>query len=119
MKHVYTGRDEMDANFVRGLLEQEGIRAVVQGEALGEAWGTLPLSAESLPSVWIAEDKDEVGAAAIVARYRQVDRANATTDAEERRATWKCPNCGEAVEEQFTACWKCGHNRSGGPASME
>ena len=35
MQHVYTARDEMDANFVQGLLKQQGIQAVVQGQSLG------------------------------------------------------------------------------------
>ena len=55
MRHVYTARDEMDASFVQGLLRQEGIEAVVQGQALGEVWGTLPLTAKSLPAVWVDE----------------------------------------------------------------
>ena len=119
MQHVYTGRDEMDAHFVRGLLEQEGIRAVVHGETLGSgAFGTLPLSAKSSPAVWV-DDADVDRAAPIVEEYRRVDRANADDDEDEdgnksasaQRATWTCPNCGERVETQFTQCWKCGHAR--------
>lgn len=120
MQHVYTGRDEMDAHFVRGLLEQEGIEALVQGEALQEAWGGLPLSAENLPSVWVVRDEDVPKAAPIIEDYRRRDRADAALEVGNRlnerdpipaRPTWKCPNCGEAVEEQFTACWHCGHAR--------
>ena len=110
MQHVYTARDEMDASFVQGLLRQAGIEAVVQGEALGGVWGTLPLSAESLPSVWVPE-ADVDRARPVVEEYRRTDEANAADDAERPRATWTCPNCGEKVEEQFTQCWKCGHNR--------
>jgi hypothetical protein len=115
MRHVYTARDEMDANFVQGLLRQEGIEAVVQGQSLGEVWGTLPLSDESLPTVWV-DDGDVGRAAPVIEAYRQTDRANADeADVGRPRATWTCPNCGEKVEEQFTQCWKCGHNR---PASL-
>ena len=117
MQHVYTARDEMDANFVQGLLRQEGIQAVVQGQSLGTAWGTLPLSAESLPTVWV-EDKDVERARPIIEAYRQTDRANADEAvAEAPRATWTCPQCGEKVEEQFTQCWKCGHNRPASPVA--
>lgn len=127
MKHVYSGRDEMDAHFVKGLLEQEGIEARVMGAALESAFSTLPLSDKSLPSVWVLDD-DEPRARVIVDQYRQVDAANAndTNDVNEDapRPTWKCPNCGQDVEEQFTQCWNCGHERpcdaalvdpSGGP----
>ena len=109
MRHVYTGRDEMDANFLKGLLEQEGIEATVTGEHLEAAFSTLPLSAKSTPGVWVA-DEDEARAALVVRDYQQVDRANAEPAVEDGpRPTWKCANCGEAVEEQFTECWKCGH----------
>lgn len=111
MRHVYTGRDEMDAHFVKGLLEQEGIAAVVTGENLDAVWSTLPLSAKSTPAVYVPEE-DEERAAVLVRDYQQVDRANAQENAEDApRATWKCANCGEAVEEQFTECWNCGHSR--------
>ena len=117
MQHVYTARDEMDANFVQGLLQREGIQAVVQGQSLGSAWGTLPLSAESLPTVWV-EDGDVARAAPVIEAYRQTDRANADEAANERpRTTWPCPNCGERVEEQFTQCWKCGQTRPASPVA--
>ena len=103
-------RDEMDANFVKGLLRQEGIEAIVQGEALGEVWGTLPLSTESLPSVWVP-DPDAERAKPLIEDYRRTDEANADDRDGRLRATWACPNCGEKVEEQFTQCWKCGHAR--------
>jgi hypothetical protein len=111
MRHVFTGRDEMDAHFVKGLLQQEGIEASVMGENLVNAVGTLPLSAKSLPGVYV-NDADEERATLIVRDYQQVDRANAEDTVEDTpRPTWKCANCGEAVEEQFSECWKCGHAR--------
>ena len=110
MQHVYTARDPMDANFVSGLLKQQGIEAVVQGEALGTAWGTLPLSAESLPTVWVPE-ADVERAKPVIEEYRRTDEANAVEGSQAARATWVCANCGEKVEEQFTQCWKCGHDR--------
>ncbi len=116
MKHVYTARDAMDANFLRGLLEQEGLKATVQGENLQETWGTLSLSAENLPSVWV-DDADEEKAAPIVERYRETDRANADDrQVDAPRAKWKCAQCGEMVEEQFDRCWKCSHPRGDGTA---
>lgn len=100
----------MDAEFLKDILVQEGLRAVVQGQALESgAFGTLPLSAQSGPTVWVA-DEDESKAAGIVDEYRRVDRASAD-DASVARSTWKCANCGEQVESQFTQCWKCGHQR--------
>jgi predicted nucleic-acid-binding Zn-ribbon protein len=28
---------------------------------------------------------------------------------------WRCPQCGEKVEEQFTECWNCGTAQDGTP----
>ena len=111
MRHVYTGRDEMDAHFVKGLLEAEGIEAAVMGENLLNAVGMLPLTENSLPGVWVPDG--EVDRAMLIVRdYEQVDRVNAEATVEDApRPTWKCANCGEAVEEQFSECWNCGHAR--------
>ena len=114
MQHVYTARDAMDAHFVRGLLEQAGLKAVVQGESLQETWGGLSVSDENLPTVWV-DDADAAKATPIVQEYREKDRANAEDAvADAPRATWTCANCGEGIETQFDRCWKCGHPR---PAS--
>jgi hypothetical protein len=67
--------------------------------------------------VWVPE-ADVARAIPVVDEYRRVDKANAVDDAERPRATWTCPNCGEKVEEQFTQCWKCGHNRPGPDADV-
>lgn len=113
MQHLYTARDAMDANFLCGLLTQEGVRAVVQGEALEGAWGNLNLSSESLPSVWVDEADVQI-AAPIIEEYRRRDLLNSDTDdrrPQAARATWVCAHCGRRVEEQFTRCWHCGHDR--------
>ena len=30
---------------------------------------------------------------------------------------WRCPNCGERIEDVFDACWKCGTAQDGTPAA--
>ncbi|HEX8911872.1 MAG TPA: DUF2007 domain-containing protein [Humisphaera sp.] len=112
MRHVYTARDALDATFLRGLLEQEGIKAVVQGQPLEAAWGDLNLSKEALPSVWV-DDADVAKAAPLVDEYRERDAANSDRPdgISAARSTWTCGNCGTRVEEQFTKCWRCGHDR--------
>lgn len=130
MRHIYTARDAMDASFLRGLLEQEGIHAVVQGEALQETWGNLNLSKESLPTVWV-DDADVERAAPVVEEYRKVDQTNAarsdeddspstsvapSVDAVADKKGWTCANCGSTNEPQFDRCWHCTHARTWGPA---
>ncbi|MDB5295537.1 MAG: hypothetical protein JWO31_1520 [Phycisphaerales bacterium] len=118
MRSIYTARDGLDANFLKALLVQEGVRAVVQGEALQEAWGNLNLTRDSLPTVWV-DDADEAAALPIVDEYRRRDASHANaTEADDAtadvtaRPTWTCATCGRANEQQFTACWHCGHDRA-------
>jgi rubrerythrin len=105
MKQVYSARDPMDARFVQGLLNREGIEAAVEGEELPEPTGV------ALPTVWV-RDQDVAQAEPIIEEYRQREATRAQTP-EPARATWTCPACGEIVEDQFTNCWKCGTARPG------
>ena len=107
---VYTARDAVEAHFVRGLLEREGLAAEVLGDKLAIAIGELPpLSAGTLPAVWVAEESTEP-AKKIVADF-QSGRARSEHAGE---APWTCPNCGETIEPQFTDCWNCGAARPAG-----
>jgi hypothetical protein len=125
MQHVYTGRDELDAHFVKGLLLQQGIVSVVEGGALQETWGGLNLTDKALPSVWV-DDADVERARPIIEEYKQRDQADAElevgNDGERDpippRPTWACAHCGEKVEEQFTQCWHCGHPKPAGGAAL-
>src|SRR6266404_3538132 len=100
MVHVYTARDSLDANFLKDLLQAEGITSLVQGEPLRETWGNLPLSDEYLPSVWVPE-AEAPRAIPIVEDYKRREAADAGVDELPARPTWTCPNCGEKVEIQF------------------
>jgi hypothetical protein len=115
MQQIYTARDDMEAHFLQALLEQEGITSVIQGEALEGAWGNLPISARSLPGVWVNEE-DLAKAQPIADEYQKREDKNlAKPDVQEAAigVTWKCPKCGEEVEEQFDECWNCGTERPG------
>ena len=107
MKQIYVASNEMEAHFVQSLLEREGIESDIQGEALEGAWANLPISETTLPSIWV-EDEDVAAAQAIVAEYSRREHSGAKADPEAPHPTWKCPKCGEEVEEQFDECWNCG-----------
>jgi hypothetical protein len=105
MQRIYGARDSIEAEFVKGLLDAEDIRAVVQGSALEGARGDIPFTAASLPSVWVNE-ADVPRAIQIVDEFRRGGPAAAHPT-----APWKCLRCGEVMEGQFTSCWKCGAER--------
>src|SRR5665213_831482 len=117
MQQIYSARDDMDANFLKGLLEQEGITAIIQGERLEGAWGTMPVTSNSLPGVWV-DEADLARAELIVAEYRQHEHQHAVGGETPPQETWKCPKCGEEVEEQFDQCWNCGTEKPETPSAQ-
>ena len=92
MEQIFTARNEMEAHFVQGLLEQEGITSVIEGEALDGVWGNVPVSDKSLPGIWVNE-ADLARASAIVEAYQQREQKIAHTPPAEEdapRPSWKC-----------------------------
>ena len=102
MKEVYSARDEADAEMVKNALEDAGIESIVQGGGLSAVLGAIPVTAETLPTVWVRDE--------------DVDRAkDAIHEFQHPPAPvgepWKCPKCGEMIEPQFDECWNCGTER--------
>jgi hypothetical protein len=103
MQRVYSSPSAVEAHLVQGYLEQEGVRAVVQGSDLGGLLGGVP-STETYASVWVSDEELE-RAAGLVEEFL----SNQT--AEVGATLWRCPNCGEYLEPQFSDCWNCGTSR--------
>ena len=106
VKQVFIARHPAEGHFVKGLLESEGIQAIVRGEELSGVRGGVPVTLDTSPSVWVFEDSQIEGATVIIKRYD-----SGTTVGGGTALAWRCPQCGEHVEGQFTACWKCGTDR--------
>lgn len=107
MKRVFSGRNEIEAHFVRNALEAEGIQATVEGETL--ATGAVPMLKDSMPSVWVREEDAERARKIVDELPQGEDRLKSAAPV----AGWTCPECKEQVEEQFDACWKCGRAKPG------
>ncbi len=86
------------------------VEAKVLGDILGMARGELPLTTETLPSVWV-KVKDAPAAAAIVEAFE--NRSDDLIDPERDDTPWQCSHCNETIEGQFTACWNCQNPRNG------
>jgi hypothetical protein len=106
MKKVFVAQHPTEAHLVKGLLESRDIPALVRGESLFGTRGETPVTADSLPSVWVTDDTQAEEALAILKAHR-----TGVDDVVEAGRPWTCPACGEAVESQFSACWKCGADR--------
>ena len=112
LKKVYVASGPGDAHLLRGLLESEGIDAVIRGDDFVPLQGGGLFNIETRPSIWVLDDDQFARACEIASEY--VHRS-ARTDAlagQSTGETWSCQSCGEPIERQFTACWKCGHDRS-------
>jgi hypothetical protein len=99
MKLVHTAFDGPNAQLIKQLLDDNGIAAVVEGERLYALRGDMPTV---YPTVWVANDADLPRACEIIEEFTKQSRAVAV-----RRETWTCKTCGEEIENQFSACWRC------------
>jgi len=84
---------------LKSRLEEAGIPCLLQNEQISQAIPSAAFSAE----LWIAHDEDYRRAVALCETWRH--------PSSEIRGAWTCPKCGEKLEGQFSACWKCGTNR--------
>jgi hypothetical protein len=70
MKKIYSAQNAIDAHIVKGMLEQRGISARVDGEYLQGGIGELPLI--GLVTVSVA-DEDYVRALEVLHEYESVE----------------------------------------------
>jgi len=91
------------ALMLRAMLEAEGIACLLRNEELFAALGEIPFL-ECLPELWVIDDE-------VYPRARMLLEGWLSTDAEGAEP-WLCPGCGERLEGQFGACWKCGRQRT-------
>ena len=102
MIRAYVAASLLQAHLIRGFLDSEGIFSVVRGEHLVAIQGEVPITMDTLPSIWVYE-ADLVRARELIDRALQSDIAS---------EDWICPSCSEPIEGQFTECWRCGAARS-------
>ena len=84
------------------LLQEAGIRTRIVGDFLGNAAGCLPLGETTAPRVWVRQ-RDAAHARRVIRKWRN----------QEENELAECPNCGESIDDEFDACWKCGTARDG------
>jgi Putative prokaryotic signal transducing protein len=107
---VYVAADPLDAHLVRGFLESHGIEAIVRGETLFAVRGEVPMTAETLPTVWVVHEDAVARARDLINEYERSREPGS-----DNARLWRCPTCGEQHGPQFTNCWQCGATRPGYP----
>jgi hypothetical protein len=101
MQLLFSSLKLLDVYHLKNLLEAEGIRCQIRNELLSRLAGEIPFT-ECAPELWLLDARDLEPARRILADFGR---------APVPRAPWRCPDCGEALEGQFSACWRCGAAR--------
>ncbi|HYT15257.1 MAG TPA: DUF2007 domain-containing protein [Burkholderiales bacterium] len=102
LKTIFSSLNLIDVHHLKNLLQTEGIRCHIRNEDLVRLAGEVPFTECALQLVI---DRDEDGAAAEAVLHEFLRPSRRAAD------SWRCPKCGEPIEGQFTACWKCGSGR--------
>lgn len=99
---IYTSPDLPMVGHIKNILESHGIACIIQNQYSSAALGDIP-AIECWPELWIIDKNELERAKAIVKEALDPPSQDSTP--------WKCPNCNELCEGQFTACWNCGKER--------
>ncbi len=102
MKTVYSSLNLVEVHHLKNLLQSAGIRCRIRNEELVRLAGEIPFPECALQLV--VERAEDHSAAELVVRDFLRPQPQTTQP-------WRCHGCGEMIEGQFTACWKCGGNR--------
>jgi hypothetical protein len=97
LRKVHTAESIIEIAHLRNVLEQAGIACYVRNERLGGAVGEIPF-VECWPELWVLRNGDALRARGLIDNTR----ADAVPSPD-----WTCGHCGERVEGQFDACWRC------------
>lgn len=101
MLKLYTADNPIEAHLLRGFLEAHGIEALVQGDHLFGGRGEIPLTFDTLPTVWAVRPSEHARAQSLLAEWQERPRL----------ADWACRACGEHIDGEFESCWQCGAMR--------
>lgn len=102
MKKLFTAQDPLMISHLKNVLENQGIECVIKNTYLAGTVGELP-PIECWPELWVVDDAAYSGAEEVL------EKALAPLGSVKK--PWKCTQCGEEVEGQFTECWNCGNAR--------
>ncbi len=100
MKRVHVDNDPLMIEHLRYVLEERGIVCIVRNTHFNSmGFGGL-YPTENKPELLVEDDHDAAVAARLIDEITTAGQANARD--------WQCPSCGERIEGQFAACWRCG-----------
>ena len=101
MRPLLTSLNLLEIHHLKNVLEAEGIRCWVKNELLSRLAGEVPFVDCAL-ELHLSRESDRPRAEALLEAWRRPPPPG---------PAWTCPSCGEWLEGQFNACWKCGAQR--------
>jgi len=108
MRKVHTAESLVEVAHLRNVLEAAGIPCFVRNEGLSSVIGEIPF-VECWPELWVVRNGEALRARGLI------DEARSPAPVPGHH--WRCERCGESVEAQFDACWRCsGDPEDAGPA---
>ncbi|HET9692899.1 MAG TPA: DUF2007 domain-containing protein [Steroidobacteraceae bacterium] len=102
MRKVHTAESLVEAAHLRNVLEAAGISCFVRNEGLAGAIGEIPF-VECWPELWVVRNGEALRARGLIDEARRAEPVAGPA--------WRCERCGELVEAQFDACWRCSGER--------
>ena len=106
MNEIHLTQNGMEAHFLRGLLEANGIEAFVHGEDSTAIRGHIPFSKKATLRVCVYDAVRIDEAKTLISAYLEEKDSDGPAG-----EPWLCPECQERLEAQFTLCWQCGTER--------
>jgi hypothetical protein len=103
VKPIAVSLDLLELHHLKNVLEAEGIGCRVRNELLTRLAGEIPFT-ECAAELYVLDERDRWRAEALLATIRATPPAAGPA--------WSCA-CGEQLDGQFTACWRCGATRPG------
>jgi rubrerythrin len=85
------------------VLATAGIQCELHNRYLNGALGEIPAD-QCAPELWLVDERDEVIARKLIDVAANGPGAGSPS--------WRCAQCGETLEAQFTVCWQCGTARN-------
>ncbi len=102
MKTIFSSLNLVETHHLKNLLQAAGVRCRIRNEDLVRLAGEIPFPECALQLV-LEREEDQAAADMILGEFLRPRLQTADV--------WRCLKCGETIEGQFTACWKCGASR--------
>ena len=104
MTKVFSAKDPLMVGHLKNVLATYGIRCITKKVDLISAAGEIPPT-ECWPELWVIDDEKTLKAKAVLKKT--------LAPLASVKKPWRCTECNEEIEGQFTECWKCGRSRDG------